>query len=257
MRRIATVGVSFAATLIWLAGLTSAQLPKDFVFYANCDEGSGDAVKDYSPNALVLKVAAGKPKWTDGKFGKALELDGATAYQAKKAGTVAKLKDTISVGAWVKPVALSGWSNLIEMDAPAGTRANKAWKTGFNNAQLVFTTYEVKDHNGSASLKVGEWTHVAYTYDTKSAKLYINGKLDKDEPGSGTFDTSSDVVTTIDIGWRSTTSSSFFNGLVDELWVSNVVKSEKEISDLMGGIALPVEPIGKSAVSWGALKTAF
>jgi len=250
-------GMLWAATHLWLTAFVSAQLPKDFVFFANFDEGSGDVVKDHSPNALVMKLVTGKAKWADGKFGKALELDGATAYQAEKAGTVAKLKDTISVGAWVKPAALSGWSNLIEMDAPAGMRANKAWKVGFRDAQLVFTTYEVKDHIGTGSLKLGEWAHVAYTYDTKSAKLYINGKLDKDEPGAGTFDTSDKVVTTIDIGWRSTSKASYFNGLIDELWVSNVVKSEKEISELMNGIALPVEPAGKAAVRWGALKTAF
>lgn len=250
------VGAVFAGQLVF-AALASAQMPKDFVFFVNFDEGSGDAVKDHSPNGLVLKAAAGAAKWSDGKFGKAAEFDGKTAFQAEKSGTVAKLKDAISVGAWIKPAALTSWSNLIEMDAPQGARANKAWKTGFNNALLVFTTYEVKDHNGSASLKLNEWQHVAYTYDTKSAKLYINGKLDKDEVGSGTFDTSDKVVTTIDIGWRSTSKSAFFNGLIDELWVSNVVKSEKEINELMNGIVLPVEPSGKAAMSWGAIKSAL
>lgn len=256
MRRIFHGGVGVLLLFSWMR-MSSAQLPKDIIFYVNCDEGSGDSVKDYSPNGLVLKVVAGKAKWADGKFGKALDLDGATAFQAPKAGAVAKLKDTISVGAWVKPAALSGWSNLIEMDAPAGMRANKAWKTGFNNALLVFTTYEVKDHNGATNLKIGEWQHVAYTYDTKSARLYINGKLDKEEPGSGTFDTSDKVVTTIDIGWRSSTQASYFKGLIDELWISNVVKTEKEIAELMNGITLAVNPQGKTAVRWGALKTAW
>ncbi len=43
------------------------------------DEGKGDVAVDASGNELdgILK---GNPKWVDGKFGEALELDGVGAY---------------------------------------------------------------------------------------------------------------------------------------------------------------------------------
>jgi hypothetical protein len=237
-----------------MAGQALAALPDDIVLFINFDEGQGDQLVDHSATKLVLKLVAGKAAWEAGKNGKAIVLDGSTAFQAEKGGDVAKLKGTISVGAWVKPKAMSGWQNLIEMDAPAGQRANKGWKTGFNNQRLVWTTYEVKDHFGQGDLQLGKWQHVTYTYDGKSAKMYIDGKLDKEEPGSGTFDASDKVVSHIDVGWRRTTSSSFFTGSIDELWVSNVVKSEAQIRALMDEISLAVEPSGKAATTWGAVK---
>ena len=41
------------------------------------DEGKGEAVTDSSDNGLDGKIAKGKPKWVDGKFGGAMEFGGA------------------------------------------------------------------------------------------------------------------------------------------------------------------------------------
>ncbi|MYA70085.1 hypothetical protein F4Y19_08375, partial [Candidatus Poribacteria bacterium] len=40
------------------------------------DEGKGETVKDSSDNGLDGKIAKGKPKWVDGKFGGAMEFGG-------------------------------------------------------------------------------------------------------------------------------------------------------------------------------------
>lgn len=256
MRRIQRVAASAIGAML-CATFAVAQLPSDVIFYVDFENAKPDELIDHSANNLVLKAAAGKATIVDGKYGKAAQFDAKTAFQAKKAGDVAKLKDKITVGAWVKPKTLTAWTNLIEMDAPAGARANKAWKTGFDNAKLVFTTYEVKDHSGTAGLALDKWQHVAYSYDGKAAKLYIDGKLDSEVAGGGTFDAGDAVVTTIDIGWRSTTSSAFFDGVIDDLWIANVVKSEKEIAEIMGGISLAVDVRGKSTTTWGALKARF
>ncbi len=92
------------------------------------------------------------------------------------------------------------------MDGVAG-----AWKLGFSDGGVpVWTTYFVKDHAANTAIPSGEWTHVAATYDGASAKVYINGALDADIAGSGAVDVSADDFATLDIGWRSSSQSSFF-----------------------------------------------
>ncbi|MBM3216900.1 LamG domain-containing protein, partial [Candidatus Poribacteria bacterium] len=247
--RVRYFGVSVLAALL-LCGSAQADLPKDIVLYINFDEGKGDKLVDHSIYGHTLDRVAGKEKWVAGKYAGAMEFDGATAFQTKKSDILAKFDSTISVGAWVKPIALTGWTNIVEMDGPA----NAAWKVGFNNALLVFTTYRVKDHNGATNLALDKWQHVAYTYDGKSAKMYIDGKLDKDEPGAGTIKTADAGTPTLDVGWRSGSKASYLSGILDDLWISNVVKSEKEINTLMGGINLAVDAQGKTSTTWGAIK---
>ena len=60
----------------------------------------------------------------------------------------------------------------------------------------------------------------------------------------------------LDIGFRSTSNSSFFIGGMDELWISNTVKTQKEIQEFMDGFKslLAVNSNGKIAFTWGSIK---
>lgn len=232
-----------------LALLCPWALEAKVIFLATFDTDSGTTVKDaYGAVGTVI----GKASFVDGKFGKAFSFDGATAIQFQKTDTLAKIKEPMSAGAWVKPVSLSGWTNIVEMDGPVG-----AWKLGFNNTAPVWTTYRVKDHTGKGPVPLNEWSHIVATYDAKVAKLYVNGKLDAEIAGSGNVKVDVPDVPTLDIGWRSTSKASFFVGAMDEVFVADSVLTEAEITTVMkglGGGSTAVEPQNKLATSWGAMK---
>ncbi|MBT5535153.1 hypothetical protein HOK31_18950, partial [Candidatus Poribacteria bacterium] len=89
-----------------------------------------------------------------------------------------------------------------------------------------------------------------------SAKVYINGALDADIVGAGAVDVSMDDIPTLDIGWRSTSQSSFFQGVMDEVFIATHVMSEAELATTMNGLVVAVEPQGKAAMRWAELKSA-
>ena len=240
------------AVLAILVGSTYAELPKDIVFLATFDEGKGDTVGDLSGNENDGS-ADGKPAWIDGAFDKGFEFDGATFIIVENAAPLKELTDPMSVGAWVNPDGITGWQNIVEMDGGAG------WKFGFHGSKaIVWTTYHVKDFIGQTVIDEGKWTHIAATWDGKEAIIYVNGDEDKGGPiaGGGVIDVSGEP--SLDIGYRRTSGSSHFVGGMDELWVSNTVKSQKEIQEFMDSgfnTILAVDPADKLALTWGKLKT--
>ncbi|GIX05852.1 MAG: hypothetical protein KatS3mg115_0255 [Candidatus Poribacteria bacterium] len=256
MRRI---GISVAFAILSLAAWAQVQFsglpPEDFVLILTFDEGKGETLVDHSRYGHDLNLVVGNAKWVDGKNGKAMEFDGATAFQTPKTDVLASFVDTISVGAWVKPIAMNSWTNLVEMDGTGNTEANHAWKVGFRDRQLVFTTYWVKDHFSTGTLNLDEWQHVAYVFDGAEARFYINGQLDSVDVGAGILETNVDAVSSLDIGWRKSSQASYLNAVVDELWVSMEAKSDQEIAQLAGGIVLSVDPQGKLTTTWGGLKS--
>ncbi len=70
------ISVSFS---LMLATSDAAIDPDNVVGVWLFDEGSGEVATDASENGLDGTLH-GNPKWVNGKFGKALELDGSAAY---------------------------------------------------------------------------------------------------------------------------------------------------------------------------------
>ena len=66
------------------------------------DEGSGDVASDISDNGLDGTLQGG-PKWVNGKFGKALQLDGTGAFVEVPAHE--NPREAITVSIWVKSLA--------------------------------------------------------------------------------------------------------------------------------------------------------
>ena len=229
-----------------------AVLPKDIVFVMTFDEGRGETVDDLSGNSNNGEVN-GKADWIDGEYEGAFHLDGATNITVPNAEPLASLKHPMSVGAWVNPDVLGGWRNIAEMDGAAG------WKLGFHDSRaIVWTTYHVKDFIGQTVIEEGEWTHVVATWDGAEAIIYVNGEEDKGGPiaGGGVINVKNEP--SLDIGYRSTSKSSYFEGGIDELWISNTVKTQAGIEEIMNtgfNAILAVDPQDKLPMTWGKIKS--
>jgi hypothetical protein len=212
------------------------------------DGGSGSVVHDLSGYGNHGEVV-GTVDWVPGKNGDAFHLDGATHITVPNAEPLSQLTHPMSVGLWIYPDEVGGWRSILEMDGDAG------WKIGLHTTGnvVVWTTYHVQDFGATTPILAGRWTHIAATWDGSTALIYVNGVLDATVPGSGVIDVSEEP--TLDIGYRSTSGSSWFLGSVDDVFIYNKVLSEQEVAGLMDGLsALSVEPGNKAATTWGALK---
>jgi hypothetical protein len=76
----------------------------------------------------------------------------------------------------------------------------------------------------------GEWTHVAGTYDGRTAQLYRNGVLAAE--GNFTFGPTTDAA--LVFGCCQRAGANPFNGALDEVRLYDVVLSESEVRDLAG-----------------------
>jgi hypothetical protein len=248
MRRTYISG--FAAVIILASTIpfsANAALPEGLVFLVTFEEKDGDVVKDLSGFNNDGEVV-GKAEWVTGKYGGGFHFNGSTHITVPNVEPLSALTQPMSAGAWVNPDSLSGNTNIVEMDGNAG------WKLGFlGGANVVWTTYHVKDFTSAGTVSLDEWTHVAATWDGSEAIIYINGE--PPEPsiaGGGVIDVSREP--SLDIGYRRTSGSSYFVGAMDDVFVFDRVLSQAEIEGLMSGFSLAVEPESKLTTTWGSLR---
>ena len=79
-RILILVWASFIVLCLMFAGQRSAKIdPKTIMGLWLLDEGQGDKVEDSSGNGNTGTLVNGA-QWADGKFGKAVELDGSDDY---------------------------------------------------------------------------------------------------------------------------------------------------------------------------------
>ncbi len=151
--------------------------------------GESNALLDFSGNGVVV-TTGDSPTWnsTAGHGGTgAFEFDGDDLLDA---GAVFPTLSSYSQAAWVKTTTTSGYQNII-------SSSNR-----FEHLLLVHNGYLECGHNALESLHdpvqltVGEWYHVAVTFDYDSGELilYKNGSpvdrmtiTDKDMTHAGTF----------------------------------------------------------------------
>jgi gliding motility-associated-like protein len=109
-----------------------------------------------------------------------------------------------------------------------------------NNFQIT-TSGGFKVVNSPIPVVNNVWYHVAATYDGSSIKLYINGCLVADSSHTGTIVTN-DFVSAI--GIRSATLSDHYRGLVDEVRIWNVARTQSQIANNMNNLANPTTEPG-------------
>lgn len=85
----------------------------------------------------------------------------------------------------MEPRSFSIWIHPVDTPSPVGFAffyGRRAYGRGMglaftNERKLLFSGF-LANFESNKSVELNEWTHVGMTYDTDTAKLYINGKLD-------------------------------------------------------------------------------
>ena len=245
--------LSFFAIALFVLAL-SMQASAEIVGQWLLNETSGTVAKDTSGNGNDGEII-GKANWVNGKFGKALELDG-TSTGLKVAPGLA-LKNFTAV-LWVNSGKDWGktrtelWCGSQTYGDAVLIRGDERadWKKG--EAMLHWTDGAAWHAIGSGKLKSKTWYHLAGTFNGSTLKFYVDGKLvgQKDSKiGTGAKDTF--------FGCHPNPTN-YFQGMIDEVAIFDDALGGVEISkiatDGFGG-ATPVFPVDKLATKWSKIRS--
>ena len=206
------------------------------VGYWKFEEGCGDIARDLSGNGNdgIIEGA----KWVNGRIGKGLLFDGDGDYVEVPHSDCLNITGTITVEAWINLDCYTGgnWKTIVSKGDESGKRLY--FQVGGENAP---ESYRRKIFNyptliSNSEIPTRTWTHVVYVADGINENLYINGTLNKCE--SSEFINTNPQYNLI-IGARKTKDGEFFQGVIDEVRISNISRTPDEINrSYQAGIAI-------------------
>ncbi|MFC1716908.1 LamG domain-containing protein [Candidatus Poribacteria bacterium] len=221
------------------------------------DEGSGGVAKDSSANGNDGKVL--EAKWVPGEFGSAVEFDGLGGkadYVEVPGSASLELTDALTIEAWVNMEEHQADNIRIVCAYDAGV--TKGYSLLLNASGIISDYLNLGGWNqstGTTQMPLGEWTHIAVTYDSKSGelKLYVNGEVDFETKLGGKLTPRG--MDPVYIGRLSAADPETPMGIIDEVRISDIARTQEEIQESMKGLAgAPVEPLDKLAGTWGSIK---
>lgn len=251
---IITCCAMLIALLISGESLLSIAQDEHTVLLYTFESGAGKTVKDLSGNKNDGELMG--PKWGEGNPG------GGLAFAGNGPRDFVEIPDSESLDL-VEGITVEMWIYLEAWSTAGGTGATKesSYKMGPRSNKKVLIRMTTDDVawgdaalNGKTDIPLKKWTHIAGSYDGKSGetKVYFNGVLDGESKIGGNITPNNDVL------WLGRGAGPFLHGRMDEVRISNIVRSEQEIKELMNkGIegVLAVKPQDKLATTWGTLKS--
>lgn len=231
--------------------------PEDsLILYFSFDELDGKNTIDHSKYENHGEMA-GDPKHVEGKFGKALELNGESDWVEVPHEEILTVDESVTVMAWINTERHQGpggqrWQGIV---AKSNGPRSYSFYTEFPSECLHLSVGGAGSVcNGKVALD--EWQHVVAQVDDGTHRYWINGENVGDFPGKppppGKADTANVLVGKTHEGSRE------FLGLIDEVRVWNRALSEEEVIEHMeSGFfeIFAVDPRQKLTTTWGHLKT--
>lgn len=241
-----TVFITLITFMLTLSSFSLAQ--ESLVGYWTLDEGIGNDAKDASGNGNDGELVD-NPEWCQGKFGNALDFGGNGSYVAVPDDDSLNLSDAATYMAWFSlNEPIQGQRRMMSKNDSVFFLFDFGAPTS-----IAFLVKPDNDFVESATTdwKIGEWYHVAGTFDGDTLRMYINGTLENEANGVPSIATSDlELWIGADDFQLPTTS---FPGIIDEVRVYSKALTEGEINQAMQGPAA-VYPEDKLSVTWGVIK---
>ncbi|MFH1719364.1 MAG: LamG domain-containing protein, partial [Planctomycetota bacterium] len=236
-RRSMALAVAIAAVLLMQTQVLFAQPADEHTMaYWKIDEGTGDFVEDSSANGN--HGTAISTVWTtDAKTGgAALEFNGQDSQVTiADSPTLHPQTGNITIGAWIKVFSNpKGWGNggaiVHKQDAYQWVvNTNGALWLGVWGARLEsIGSYDFEQH-------LNEWHHCTVTYDNAAQKgqIFVDGELNIEGNVGAAIDQSASELY---IGYKAD-GGGRFDGIIDEVRISDIVRTADEIKASMLGAA--------------------
>jgi hypothetical protein len=239
--------------LIISASVTKAQeVDPSLILSLSFEDGKGKIATDLSKygNNGALK---GAPNWVDGKFGKALQLNGSTDWVEVPHADILCVDKEVTVMAWVKAdryeVPGAGYQGILSKSND--TRSYSLYTT--SSGVLHFSTAGVGT-TSVAKVPLKEWVHIAAVVVDGKHRYYFNGKLDSESGAAVKLPGLSDKAIVL-VG-KTAEGSREFQGIIDEVRIWNKALTIDEIVKQMdkGGKTAPVQPNGRLVSTWAQIK---
>ena len=264
---VGTAAMCFAITMHVAADVTPLD-PDSVVGFWTFDDGEGTVAKDssaYGNDGTLAGDEGGLPAWGAGMYGGALEFDGVDDYVLvpSDAGDELNPASEITVAAWMKRDTTISTGHFIVARMDTGT--TRTYYFAFWNDKIQLEVSEDGTGGGRLVQEVPEqftdtadWHHLAGTFAGGVGKIYIDGSIVESaaviSPAAGFHQNDSDVT----IGFDMADGAFSFDGMLDEVTILDVAASAANVAELMDGklrdLLVAVEPAGKLASTWGAIK---
>ena len=260
----------FAVLIFMTAGYATADLTDDLVVHLTFDSVKNKRIFDESGNGLDARIIK-KTQFVEGKYGKAIRIIGETEDCVNiPSADALEISEEITMMAWVYH---ENWMESTSQwfDKGCYSRAsNKSYGMAvFNRGNAHSSGIGIilgGEHQVRfiirRDMRNKTWHHIVATSDSKSVKLYLDGKI-VNPPGhlpprfQFHFDGINDEDLRIGCA-KGRPEYAFEGGSIDEVAIWSRALSENEIRNAMRGPLLAVSPKDKVATTWGNIKrTAF
>ncbi len=213
-----------------LAGSASA----DLMGYWKFNEGSGNVAQDGSGNRNDGAVLGAT--WVEeGKFDSALSFDSGDSVEIPHSESLS-FTEEITVMAWCNSTGISSNPTVVGKGSGDPTvqfelslqSSGIFWQFKYDDGTWVECVL-------SPVLSMGEWHHIAGTFDGETFRVYLDGELGAElqSPQEGLPGNDLPVV----IGKRIDPDGRLFEGMIDEVAIYNRALSGDEILVDMAGMA--------------------
>jgi hypothetical protein len=215
------------------SGVAAAGLQSGLVGYWKFDDGRPDQAVDSSPvgnhGGLKNFVAADiKP----GKSGSALLFTPARRTYVSVPNYFAENPPAgITVAAWINPTDTGGSRRIVQKGD-----ADDQYRLLVEGGQLRFQVQTgSRNAVAAAAPAVGQWVHVAGTYDGRTLRLFVGGVAVASQAATGAIAVTSG---NLHVGTRtaaSTVDTEFWSGLIDEVMLYDRALNDAELRGLASG----------------------
>jgi hypothetical protein len=187
----------------------------------------------------------GAPTYVPGPagYGTAMHFDGTSAGNYVDLGTFNPSAATgeLTVAVWAKWDGLSGYYQGLVGKRDSWSADDMMWHVEANRdtGALGFARNGSYPYDGDPVLPMGQWTHVAASFDGTTASFYINGEL----TGSGPFSFGSDTGARVVFGAVGANGNNPFNGALDEVRIYDRGLTQEQVAWLAGKTTTYTQPL--------------
>jgi fibronectin type 3 domain-containing protein/regulation of enolase protein 1 (concanavalin A-like superfamily) len=230
------------------------------VAHLKFDETSGTTAADATANGWTGTLANGAT-WTAGQTGNAVSLASASSqYVTLPTGIVNGLT-TCTLTSWVYLNTTSTWARIFDFGTGTNNYMFLAPQGGAGKIRFAIRTASVAEQiiDGTATLPIGGWHHVAITLNGATGTLYVDG-AQVGQNTAMTLNPSSLGSTTQNRLGRSQFNDPYLNGKLDDFHIYGTVLTAAQIATLCSGLTNPTVTVtvgdSQNALSWSAVTNA-
>ena len=209
-------------------GMTCAGPSFGPIAHWKLDDASGSTAID-SANSNDGSLA-GNPSWGDGATGGALDFDG-SGDRVDAGVMLADGTPELTITAWV--YKRDGGDDRVVAKSTSTSRTDHIYSLGVANT-TIRVRLKTEDNGGTSdydggNITLNEWTHLAFTYDGASLRIYKNGVQTATHAVTGPVVASS--IETV-LGNVNDSDNRYWNGLLDDVRIYNRALAASEIAEL-------------------------